>query len=159
MASLRRVRPVRLVLALAALAAAVFLAVDLAERGPAEEAGASAQAPASVERVGSTGAVRVRLSARAAERLGLETARVRLLGATGGGQPRPVIPYGAVLYDPSGATSAYVRVGPLLYARHRIRVLRIDGERAVLRSGPAAGAEVVTVGGAELLGIELGTGH
>ena len=35
---------------------------------------------------------------------------------------------------------------------------RIDGDRAVLTRGPAPGALVVHVGGAELFGLEFGVG-
>jgi hypothetical protein len=42
--------------------------------------------------------------------------------------------------------------------RQRVGVARIDGDLAILGSGPAPGTAVVTVGVAELLGTELGVG-
>jgi hypothetical protein len=44
----------------------------------------------------------------------------------------------------------------LTYERQAVGIARIDGDTAVLRSGPAPGTRVVTVGAQELLGAELG---
>ena len=45
---------------------------------------------------------------------------------------------------------------PLEFVRHDIRVDDIRGNRAVLSAGPRVGTVVVTVGSAELWGIEYG---
>ena len=45
-----------------------------------------------------------------------------------------------------------------MFKREPIDVERIDGDVAVVRSGPAAGTPVVTVGAAELWGFEFGVG-
>ena len=71
---------------------------------------------------------------------------------------RIVIPYSAVVYDLRGETWAYVSPEPLVFVRHQIRVDYIEGDLAVLLDGPALGTSVVTVGVAELFGIELGVG-
>jgi hypothetical protein len=104
----------------------------------------------------------VTLSARAAERLGIETA------PTGGGDPagrlvgvgargaRTVVPYSAVLYDARGDTWVYTNPEPLVFVRERVSVESIDGNRVFLTNGPPAGTTIVTVGGAELLAAELG---
>jgi hypothetical protein len=70
------------------------------------------------------------------------------------GKPQKVIPYAAVLYDPHGNTWTYTNPEPLVFVRHRIEVEFIEGDRAVLREGPAVGTTVVTAGAAELFGVE-----
>ena len=70
------------------------------------------------------------------------------------GKSQKVIPYAAVLYDPHGNTWTYTNPEPLVFVRHRIDVEFIEGDRAVLREGPAVGTTVVTAGAAELFGVE-----
>jgi hypothetical protein len=70
------------------------------------------------------------------------------------GKQQKVIPYAAVLYDPHGNTWTYTNPEPLVFVRHRIDVEFIEGDRAVLREGPATGTTVVTAGAAELFGVE-----
>lgn len=113
--------------------------------------------PAKLELVPGTSVLRVVLSAPAAERLGIETSPVRANSrfTTTRGGPRTVISYSAVLYDVHGDTWVYTNPEPLVFVRHRVSVDYIDGEDAVLSDGPAPGTMVVTVGGAQLLGVEL----
>jgi len=114
--------------------------------------------PAKVEHLeGSEDLSRITLEPKAVERLGIETARLR--EETVGGKPRKVVPYGAVLYDADGKTWVYVTTGTNQYVREPISVDFIEGDRAVLKSGPAVGTRVVTVGAAELYGTETGVGH
>ena len=114
--------------------------------------------PAKVEHVEGTSDVsRLTLTPRAVERLGIQTAELR--DETVAGKQRKVVPYGAVLYDANGETSVYVSDGPNTYVRQPITVDFIEGDRAVLVTGPAAGAAVVSVGAAELYGTETGVGH
>jgi hypothetical protein len=70
------------------------------------------------------------------------------------GKLQKVIPYAAVLYDPHGNTWTYTNPEPLVFVRHRIDVEFIEGDRAVLREGPATGTTIVTAGAAELFGVE-----
>jgi len=85
--------------------------------------------------------------------------RVRVeLDLSGSGTQRKLIPYAAVLYDTRGGTWVYTNPEPLVFVRQRINVDYIDGEQAVLSDGPAPGTAVVTAGGAELFGTELGIG-
>ena len=107
--------------------------------------------PAKVETVRGTDVKRVVLTARAAERLDIQTTRVRRLGAT-----RTVIPYSSVLYDPNGDTWTYTSPKPLTFIRHDIDVDRIEGNRAILSAGPPVGTAVVTIGATELWGVEYG---
>jgi hypothetical protein len=121
----------------------------------AESGGAE---PAKVEHVeGSEEVSRLTLTPKAVERLGIQT--TPLAEATVAGKKRKVVPYGAVLYDADGKTSVYVSSAPNTYVREPVTVDYIEGDRAVLTSGPAAGTAVVTVGAAELYGTETGVGH
>ncbi|NGX42008.1 MAG: hypothetical protein K940chlam7_00282 [Chlamydiae bacterium] len=96
---------------------------------------------------------RITLTEMAAKRLGIETIPVR-----SGEREQYVIPYSAVVYGLYGDTWAYTSPKPLVFVRHRINVESIDGELAFLTEGPPVGTQVVTVGVAELLGIEKGIG-
>jgi hypothetical protein len=44
----------------------------------------------------------------------------------------------------------------LTFIRHDIDVQRIEGNRAILTTGPPVGTAVVTVGATELWGVEYG---
>ncbi len=48
---------------------------------------------------------------------------------------------------------------PLQFVREKIGIESVEGARAFLTSGPKAGTDVVTVGVAELYGIEEEVGH
>ena len=109
-----------------------------------------------VEKNEATGLSRLTLSARAAERLGIATTPVG--EQQGGGGKQTVVPYSAVIYDASGKTWAYTNTGGLVFVRHQITVDRIEADRAVLSGGPPVGTLVVTVGVAELWGVETGVG-
>ena len=109
--------------------------------------------PAKVVPVAGTHLNRVILSAKAAERLDIQTAPVQI---EANGARQPVIPYAAVLYDPNGATWTYTSPRPLVFVRRDISVDYIEGNLAVLLDGPPSGTPVVTVGATELWGIEYG---
>ena len=114
--------------------------------------------PAKVEHVeGSEDVSRLTLTAKAAERLGIQTAQVQERKVAG--KQRKVIPYGALLYDSKGATYVYVTPQPLTYVREPVTVDYIGAGSVVLTDGPAAGTQVVSVGAAELYGTETGVGH
>jgi hypothetical protein len=114
--------------------------------------------PATVEQVeGSEDVSRLTLTPKAVQRLGIQTAPVR--EETVAGKRRKVVPYGAVLYLADGKTSVYVTSAANVYVREPITVDHIEGDRAILSAGPAAGTMLVTVGTAELYGTETGVGH
>jgi hypothetical protein len=141
------------------LAAAGLLAVlqlPACTQQTAEADGATIE-PAKVEQVDGGEVSRLTLTARAVERLGVKTAPVRQASVEG--RALTVVPYGAVLYDATGATWVYAALKPLAYQREPITVHDIDGDRALLTDGPAVGTAVVSVGAAELYGTELGVGH
>ena len=113
--------------------------------------------PSHVEAIEGSELSRVTLSERAAQRLGIETAEVSSEEIEG--TSRQIIPYGAVIYDSSGATWTYTSPEPLIFVRHPITIDAIDGDRAVLSEGPEDGTAVVSVGAAELYGAEFKVGH
>ena len=109
--------------------------------------------PAALEAVEGTDLSRITLTAKAVERLGIETASVE----DGPGQSLTV-PYGAVLYDSNGDAWTYINPEGNVYVREPIVVDEIDGDVAVLTDGPEPGTLVVTIGVAELYGTETGVG-
>ena len=126
-----------------------------------EAAASPKQSPATLEESGQPGIKRVTLTARAAERLGIETAQVReeAISFAGNSVQRNVIPYGAIIYDTKGQTWTFTNPQPLVFVRHSITVERISGDKVILTEGPPAGTAVVTVGSAELMGAEFKYGH
>jgi CubicO group peptidase (beta-lactamase class C family) len=95
----------------------------------------------------------VTVSAKAAERLGIQTTEVKRTLAG-----RISVPYAAVLYDAHGDTWVYATSKQDVFVRTQVRVDRIDGDVALLLDGPPSGTSVVTVGLAELFGAETGVG-
>jgi hypothetical protein len=156
--------PLPLLVLVAALAA-LALAAGCARGQVAGAEAARHQAAVAVAPVSGTGLSRVVLSRQAAGRLGVQTATVReaLVASPAAGGPttrttRKVIPYAAVLYDEHGDTWTFTVPAPLTYLRAAIDVDYVEGDLAILRSGPPAGTTIVTVGAEELLGAELGVG-
>lgn len=145
---IRRIGTVSLLVVLA-------LALPGCKDAPAEEEGASDLA--TVEPIEGSDVSQVTLSEEAAARLDIETATVAGAGPMGG--KATTIPYAAVLYDPAGDTWTYTNPEPLVFVRAPIDVIRIDGEQALLSSGPPSGTDVVIVGAAELLGTEYEVGE
>lgn len=66
------------------------------------------------------------------------------------------IPWLAVVYDIHGGAWVYERTGERAYTRRRVVVRYVTGDTAVLDTGPAPGAAVVTAGAAELFGTDAG---
>ena len=92
----------------------------------------------------------ITLSEAAERRLGIETTPVAR------GPNGLLIPYAALVYATDGTTWVFVRQEPLTYQRTPVTVAHKDRDRVVLTDGPSAGTEVVTVGVAELVGVEVG---
>jgi hypothetical protein len=127
------------------------------DAGHTETAGSGDEdKPAKVLPIQGTDVRLVVLTAHAAERVGIKTEPVREVAAPDSGARNPAVPVTALLYDNTGATWVYTSTQPLTYVRQRVVVARIEGNLAVLRSGPAPGTAVTTVGAAELLGTEYG---
>jgi hypothetical protein len=74
--------------------------------------------------------------------------------------PKPadssIIPYSALIYDPSGKTFAFTNTAPLTYTEVPVTVDKIVGGQAYLKGGPKAGDKVVSVGAEELYGVQTG---
>jgi hypothetical protein len=113
----------------------------------------SEPAPAPADEATGTNPLEVTVSAKAAERLGIQTTEVK--GTLAG---RTSVPYAAVLYDANGGTWVYATYQPDVFVRTQVRDDRIDGDVAHLLDGPPSGTTVVTVGLAELFGAETGVG-
>jgi len=127
-----------------------------ADYGEVSQAG-----PAKVEPVKGTDLNQVTLTSDAASKLGVQTAPVEagaVPASTDGADatPETTVPVSAVIYDKDGNTWVYVVTRALTYERQAVGIARVDGDTAVLRSGPVPGTRVVTVGAQELLGAELG---
>ncbi|MGH2720489.1 MAG: hypothetical protein ACRDJO_02640 [Actinomycetota bacterium] len=125
---------------------------------PATDAGSHAE-PATVEQVHGSSIGRVTVTESAARRLGIQTAAVRAGTPGAGGVARTVVPVAAVLYDPQGGTWTYTQAGTRTFVRHAITVDEMTVGEALLLDGPPVGTPVVTVGVAELLGVEYDVGH
>ena len=94
------------------------------------------------------------LTAKAAERLGIKTSPV----VAGPADSQLAIPYSSLLYDPDGKTFVYTRPQELVFRRADVSVVQIMGGTVVLATGPPVGTAVVTVGAAELFGVDTGVG-
>jgi hypothetical protein len=108
-----------------------------------------------VEAIAGSELERLTLSEQAFIRLGVETAPVTP-GDTAAGSM--AMPYSALIYDLNGRTWAYTNPEGRVFVRHEVAVERIVDELAILTAGPEVGTLVVTVGAAELWGVETGVG-
>ena len=111
--------------------------------------------PAQVEPIEGSDRSQIILTEEGAGRVGIQTEPVGV-SAAGAGAAQSVIPLAAVLYDQDGKTWTYTSPAPLTFVAQEVVIARIDGDTAILQSGPPAGTSVVTVGAAELLGAENG---
>jgi hypothetical protein len=92
----------------------------------------------------------ITLSESADQRLGIVTTPVATDPAG------LVVPYAALVYETDGSTWVFIRTAPLTYERALVTVAGKTGDQIALSAGPPAGTEVVTVGAAELIGVETG---
>jgi hypothetical protein len=120
---------------------------------PVQMAPDSMEAPSRLEPIDGSEVSRVVLTDLAARRLDIQTEPVRTEEVDGA--ERILIPYAAVIYDLEGQAWVYTSPAPLTFIRANIDVATIEGDTAVLASGPLTGTPVVTVGGAELYGAEF----
>jgi hypothetical protein len=123
----------------------------------APEEPASTERAASVEAIKGTNLNRVKMTAKAAERLGIETAAVREISRPGGLSSK-VVDYAALIYDAEGSTFVYTNPEPLVYVRSAITVHSIENNLVFFSGGPAVGTSIVTVGVSELFGVDSGVG-
>ena len=142
-------------------AAALLVLVAIPLSGCAGEvatATATKPKPYKLEKPEGTSLTRLRIEQRVFDRVRIKTSTVREVERFGGETARKVVDYSAVVYEPKGDTAIYTNPEPLVFIRQPIKVDYIDGDVAVLVDGPPAGTAVVTVGTAELLGMEFGVG-
>jgi hypothetical protein len=133
-------------------AAALLIAAGLALAGCGTAEGA-ATPPVQVASVDTTQPDQpgvITLVEAAARRLGIQTAEVTA------GPSGLTVPYGALVYEADGSTWVFVQTEPLTYQRAPVAVAGISGDQVTLTSGPAVGTDVVTLGAAELVGVETG---
>lgn len=155
-------------------ALAVLLGVGLAACGSTSEPSIPVSGQLVGQSAGSPG--HVVLSALGAQRIGVRTSVAQAVPAlpptvtttivhgvktkTTTPAPKPaaavIIPYSAVIYDPSGKTYAFTNTAPLTFIEVPITVDHISGTSAYLATGPKAGAKVVSVGAEELYGVQTG---
>ena len=67
-----------------------------------------------------------------------------------------IIPFSAIVYDPSGKAYAFTNPAPLTFVEVPVSVDHISGNSAYLLRGPRAGTKIVTVGAEELYGVQTG---
>ena len=141
------------------LAALLMLAaLPLSACASSATATATKPKPYKLDKVEGTSLSRLRIEQRVFDRIRIKTSTVREVERFGGETARKVVDYAAVVYEPKGDTSVYTNPSPLVFVRQPIKVDYIDGDLAVLSDGPPAGTAVVTVGTAELLGMDFGVG-
>jgi hypothetical protein len=130
----------------------IIVSLQLAACAAEPQAGAEENSPVKVVHLDGAEPTRLTLTDQAAKRLDIQTAPARAMQIDGA--QRTVIPYAAIVYDPTGQAWTYVNSEPLVFVRHAVIVDYIDGDMAVLSKGPDSGVNVVTVGAAELFGSE-----
>ena len=134
-----------------ALLAVAGLALGACSHSDAE---AEAAPPAVLEEVPDGEIGRITLTDQAAKRLDIQTDTVD----EGTGDASLEVPFAAVIYQPDGTAWVYTNPEGLVFLRAPIEIDRVDGDVAVLTSGPEPGTPIVTVGASELWGFEFGVG-
>ena len=109
--------------------------------------------PAQVEPIAGSDRSQITLTEEGAGRVGIKTEPVGVAARDG---TTSTIALAAVIYDENGKTWTYTTPDPLTFVPQQVVIARIDGDNAILKSGPAPGTQVVTVGAAELFGAENG---
>ncbi|MGH8990196.1 MAG: hypothetical protein ACRDZ7_01555 [Acidimicrobiia bacterium] len=138
---------------------ALAAAAPLSACAKAEESASAKAAPYKLELISEAENLnRLTLEPEPIQRIGIKAEKVGLLVRFGGESQRTTVPYSALLYDHKGAGFVYTNPEPRVYLRHPVTVDYVEGDLAVLAAGPPRGTVVVTVGGAQLQGIEFGVG-
>ena len=110
--------------------------------------------PARVEATSDAKIMKVTLTPKAAERLGILIDEVR---ADPSG--RLIVPYASVLYDLTCKTWVYISADPLTFARGAVVIDTIKGDNVYLTEGPPAGTKVLATGVPQIFGAEVKVGH
>jgi hypothetical protein len=149
-------REERLMARIPVLTAAVFTACLAAPwvSALAAETAVKKIMPARVEATNDAKIMKVTLTPKAAERLGIVIDEVR---ADPSG--RLIVPYASVLYDLTGKTWVYISADPLTFARGAVVIDTIKGDNVYLTDGPPAGTKVLATGVPQVFGTEVKVGH
>ena len=110
--------------------------------------------PARVEATNDAKIMKVTLTPKAAERLGIVIDEVR---ADPSG--RRIVPYASVLHDLTGKTWVYISADPLTFVRGAVVIDTIKGDNVYLSDGPPTGTKVLAAGVAQVFGTEVKVGH
>ncbi len=110
--------------------------------------------PARVEATNDAKIMKVTLTPKAAERLGIVIDEVRV-DPSG----RRIVPYASVLYDLTGKTWVYISADPLTFVRGAVVIDTIKGDNVYLTDGPPAGTKVLAAGVPQVFGAEVKVGH
>jgi hypothetical protein len=110
--------------------------------------------PARVEATSDAKIMKVTLTPKAAERLGVVIDEVR---ADPSG--RRIVPYASVLYDLTGKTWVYISADPLTFVRGAVVIDTIKGDNVYLTDGPPTGTKVLAAGVPQVFGTEVKVGH
>jgi hypothetical protein len=103
---------------------------------------------------------KVTLTEKAVERLGVQTAPVREAAAAAEGQAAKIaVPYSSIVYLTDGSALVYTSPEPRVFVPQPVEIESIEGDTAVLKTGPAPGVQVASVGVQEIFGEEIGVGH
>jgi hypothetical protein len=109
---------------------------------------------ASVEATNDAKIMKVTITPKAAERLGIVIDEVRE-DPSG----RRIVPYASVLYDLTGKTWVYVSADPLSFVRGAVVIDTIKGDNVYLSEGPPSGTKVLAAGVPQVFGTEVKVGH
>ena len=134
---------------LAVAALTVCIGVSCAPALAAEPAVQST--PARVEATPDATLKKVTLTAKAAERLGIQIDEVREDPAG-----HRIVPYSSVLYGLTGQAWVYISVDPLTFVRGAVTIDTIKGENVYLSDGPPTGTKVLATGVPQVFGAEFG---
>jgi hypothetical protein len=104
--------------------------------------------PYKVEAIKGSDVQRVTMTDKTAALLPIETTTVRRAGT------RTIVPHEALIYNPDGDSFVYTKPKAETYVRAQVKLVRVDGDEAVLSDGPRAATTIVTTGAAELLATE-----
>ena len=138
----------------AAVAATVLTAVTAAGCAAVKSSTKPGYEPVHLETPSSTTEPKiVKFTEEAARRVGVATEVVR--AADG----RLVVPSMSLIFEKSGQVLVFQSTDPLTYHRVPVVLVKDDGTKAQLSSGPAVGSRVVTVGANQVWGAEQGVGH
>jgi len=141
--------------ALASAAAVLAAAALTTTTAGCSSSGSAASPPPTAQLKQTSHGLSVVLTPLGAQRIALRTGHA--LAGPGGAL---TVPYGALVYEPSGEPAVYVATGSLTFTRSLVPVTQILGQTVYLKPGSLpVHSVVVTRGAEELLGVQSGVGE